>query len=440
VNYQQTLDYIYSFVNYETLPQPRDKAHFDLRRMEEVLSRLGNPHRLARTVHIAGTNGKGSVAAMVASVLVASGYRTGLYTSPHLERLEERIRVNGRLISEAELIGLVEQLEPEVEAVNAKATYGRLTTFEVLTALAFAYFRQQEVDFQVVEVGLGGRLDATNVVSPGVAIITSVSFDHRDVLGDSLSQIAGEKAGIIKPESRVVSSPQASEVLQVIKEVCAAAGADLIRVGADVSWRGTGFDLAGQSLLVRGRLGSYELTIPLLGEHQLENAATAVAALEVLTEAGATIPKQDIAGGLARVSWPGRLEVLHRQPLVLLDGAHNPDSARKLKQAIGEYFSFKRAYLIIGASIDKDVGGVAAELVPLFDEVILTRAKHPRAAVPESIARDFRGCGARLHLTQNVVEALSLALALAGPDDLICASGSLFVVAEAAEAARQLLA
>ncbi len=439
MNYQETLDYIYSFTNYETLPQPRDKAHFDLRRMEELLSRLGNPHKVARTVHIAGTNGKGSVAAMVASVLVASGYRVGLYTSPHLRRLEERIRVGGRLISVAELADLVERLKPEIEAVNEEATYGRLTTFEVLTALSFYYFKLKEVAFQVVEVGLGGRLDATNVVSPEVGVITSISLDHREVLGDSILEIAGEKAGIIKPKSTVVSSPQTDEVTQVIEETCTGLGVELVRVGRDVTWQSVGFDLGGQSLLVEGRLGRYELTVPLLGEHQLENAATTVAVLEVLTEKGVGISKQNIANGLAKVSWPGRLEILHSRPLILVDGAHNPDSARKLRQAIKQYFKFERAYLIIGASLDKDIAGVASELAPLFSEVILTCSQHPRAVAPSLISSEFTKYGVKTHLSRNVAEALSMALALAGDDDLVCAAGSLFVVAEVAREVRRLL-
>ncbi len=438
MNYQETLDYIYSFTNYETLPQPRDKAHFDLRRMEELLSRLGNPHKVARTVHIAGTNGKGSVAAMVASVLVASGYRVGLYTSPHLERLEERIRVGGRLISSAELADLVERLKPEIEAVNEEATYGKLTTFEVLTALGFYYFKLKGVAFQVVEVGLGGRLDATNIVSPEVGVITSISLDHREVLGDSILEIAGEKAGIIKPKSTVVSSPQADEVTQVIEETCTGLGVELVRVGRDVTWQSVGFDLGGQSLLVEGRLGTYELAIPLLGEHQLENAATAVAALEVLTEKGVGISKQNIAKGLAKVSWPGRLEVLHSRPLILVDGAHNPDSACKLRQAIKQYFKFERAYLIIGASLDKDIAGVASELAPFFSEVILTYSQHPRAVAPSLISSEFIKYGVKTHLSRNVAEALSMAMALAGDNDLVCAAGSLFVVAEVAREVRRL--
>jgi len=440
MNYQKTLDYIYSFVNYETLPQMRDKAHFDLRRMEELLAHLGSPQLAGHAVHIAGTNGKGSVAAMMASVLSTSGYRVGLYTSPHLQILEERIRVNGRLISSAELINLVEKLKPEIEAVKKKATYGQLTTFEVLTALGFCYFKLKGVDFKVLEVGLGGRLDATNVVSPEVAIITSISFDHKEVLGDCLPELAREKAGIIKPKSKVVLAPQADEVTRTIEEICSSLDAELVKVGRDVTWQGSGFDLSNQSLKVQGRLSSYKLTIPLLGEHQLENTATAVAALEVLDEKGFNIPGESIINGLAKVSWPGRLEVLHHHPLLIVDSAHNPDSARKLKQAIKKYFDFDRAFLIIGTSLDKDVAAIVSELAPLFSEVIITRSRHPRAMAPPTLASEFRNYPVKVHLSENVTEALTLALSLAKEPDLVCASGSLFIAAEVTQEASKLLA
>jgi len=438
MDYQQALDYIYSFIDYETVPRPRDAANYDLRRVEELLGRLDNPHLKARSVHIAGSKGKGSVAAMVASALTASGYTTGLYTSPHLHTFNERIKVDGVLISEAELISLVERLKPEVEAVNRKATYGQLTTFELMTALSFAYFKLKGVDFQVIEVGLGGRLDATNVVQPEVCIITSISFDHTEVLGNTLAEIAAEKAGIIKPNSIVVASPQVDEVDRIIEQTCLTCQAELVRVGSDVTWESLGFDSSRQSLQVEGRLASYELSIPLLGQHQLENAATAVATLEVLTERGFHISGQSITGGLAQVSWPGRLQVLSRRPLILVDGAHNPDSARKLKQSLEQYFDFDRAILIIGVSSDKNIAGIVSELVSLFDKVIVTRSTHPRAMVTAPIVAEFSQHGVEAQETDYISTALPLALTLAGGKDLICVTGSLFVVAEAIEQAGKL--
>ncbi len=433
--YQQALDYIYSLIDYEREPRPRDAARYDLRRMEELLARLGNPHLKARTVHIAGTKGKGSVAAMITSVLTASGYAIGLNTSPHLHTFNERIRIDDNLISDEELVALVDKLRPEVEAVNEKATYGRLTTFELITTLAFTYFELKGVDFQVIEVGLGGRLDATNVVQPEVCIITSISFDHTDVLGNTLTEIAAEKAGIIKPNSIVVTSPQINEVDRVIEETCLGCKAELIKVGSDVTWQSLDFDSSRQSLRVKGRLGSYELSIPLLGQHQLENAATAVAALEVLAEKGFHVSGDNITKGLAQVSWPGRLQVLSHRPLLVVDGAHNAYSARKLKQSLEQYFDFDRAILIIGVSSDKDIAGIISELAPLFDKVIATHSIHPRAMATASIVAELSRHGVEAPATEDISIALPLALSLAGEKDLICVTGSLFVVAGAIEQA-----
>jgi len=433
MDYQQAVDYIFGYTDYEKIPMPHDPAFYDMRRVDELLAHLGNPHLGARSIHIAGTNGKGSTAAMVASVLTAAGYTTGLYTSPHLLTWRERIRVDGELISEAELAALVERVKPEVEAVNQRATYGELTTFELLTALGFAYFKLKGVDFQVLEVGMGGKFDATNIIKPEVCIITSISFDHTEVLGSSLAKIATEKAGIIKTGCVVVTSPQADEVDKVIQETCLSRGVELVRVGSDVTWQGLGSDLNRQLFQVKGRLGGYELSLPLLGQHQLGNAATAVAALEVLAEKGFNISADNIIDGLARVSWPGRLQILRRRPIIVVDGAHNPDSARKLRQSLEQYFDYDHAILVIGASSDKDIASIISELVSLFDKVIVTGACHPRAMAPALLKAEFARHGVETQVAEGVATALSQALALAGDRDLICVAGSLFVVAEAIE-------
>jgi len=448
-HYEQALDYIYSFTDYEREPRPRDPSFYDLRRMDELLALVGNPHLKVRTVHIAGSKGKGSVAAMVASVLSTSGYKTGLFTSPHLHVFNERIRLDGNFIADDELVILVNKLHPHVEAVNEKATYGRLTTFEVMTALGFAYFEEKGADFQVIEVGMGGRLDATNVVRPEVCAITSVSFDHMESLGNTLTQIATEKAGIIKHGSVVVTSPQADEADTVIGETCLERQAKLIRVGVDVTWRELGYDSYRQSLEVEGRLGSYQLTIPLLGQYQLENATTAIAALEVLIEKGFHISCESIVEGMAGVSWPGRLQVLRRNPTVVVDGAHNADSAfvdgahnadsaSRLKEALERYFDFERAILIIGVSSDKDLSGVVSELKPLFNEVIATHSIHPRAMPTANVVTECRRHGVNALATEHISDALPLALSRAGEKDLICVTGSLFVVAGAIEQAEYL--
>jgi len=431
MDYQQALDYINSYTDYEKVAMPHAPAFYDLRRVEELLARLGNPHREARSVHIGGTNGKGSTAAMVASVLTASGYTTGLYTSPHLNTIRERFRVDGALITEEEFTSVVARLKPEVERVNEEATYGELTTFELLTALAFAYFKLKGVYFQVLEVGMGGKFDATNVIQPEVCVITSISLDHTEVLGNSLAEIATEKAGIIKPNSVVVLSPQTDEVVRVIEEACLKQRVGLVRVGRDISWQSLSFDDKQQLLKVKGRLDSYKLSIPLLGYYQAENAATAVATLEVLAAKGVNISRDSITSGLAQVRWAGRLQILSRHPLLVVDGAHNPDSARKLRQSLAKYFHFNQATLIMGASSDKNVDGVVSELAPLFDKVIVTRSRHPRAMEPSQLIAAFRRRGIEARLVEVVPEALSLALSMTGAQDLICVTGSLFVVAEA---------
>jgi len=436
MNYQQALDYIYSYIDYEIEARlAYNEANYDLRRMHELLARLGNPHLKAKSVHIAGTKGKGSVAVMVASALNASGYTTGLYTSPHLTFLNERIRGDGELISNEELVAMVERLKPDVEAVHQKATYGQLTTFEVMTALAFAYFGLRGVDFQVLEVGLGGRLDATNVIQPEVCIITSISLDHTEVLGNSLAEIAAQKVGIIKPGSIVVTSPQFDEVDRIIEDTCRHCGARLVRVGSDVTWQSLDFNSNRQLFQVKGRLGNYKLSLPLLGYYQLENAATAVAALEVLAEKGVNISPGSIIDGLARAEWPGRFQILSHHPLLVVDGAHNPASARKLRQSLEQYFDFDQAILVIGTSFDKDIAGIVSELFSLFDKVIVTRSRHPRAAEPAPVIAEFARHGIQAQAVDDVPSALSLSLALAGKGDLICVTGSLFVVAEAIEQA-----
>ena len=432
------LDYVYSFIDFDKDARPREFSQYDLRLIEDLLARAGNPHLKVKTVHVAGSKGKGSVASMVASVLTTSGYKTGLFTSPHLLAFNERIRLDGKVVTNDELFSLGERLRPEIETVNRRAVRGRLTVFELAATLGFAYFEEKGADFQVIEVGMGGRLDATNVVRPEVCAITSVSFDHMESLGNTLTQIATEKAGIIKPGNVVVTSPQADEADTVIGETCLERQAKLIRVGVDVTWRELGYDSYRQSLEVEGRLGSYRLTIPLLGQYQLENATTAVAALEVLIEKGFRISHDSIVEGMAGVSWPGRLQVLRRNPTVVVDGAHNADSASRLKEALERYFDFERAILIIGVSSDKDLSGIIPEFKPLFNEVIATHSIHPRAMPTANVVAECRRHGVNALATEHISDALPLALSRAGEKDLICVTGSLFVVAEAIEQAEHL--
>ncbi|MFC2007590.1 bifunctional folylpolyglutamate synthase/dihydrofolate synthase [Chloroflexota bacterium] len=430
MDYQAALDYILSFADFERVS--RSALVFDLRRVEMLLERQGNPHTAAKTVHIAGTKGKGSTAAMVASILTRAGYKTGLYTSPHLFSFVERMQVDGKSIAGDTFARLTEALQPDIEIVNREGTFGELTTFELLTVLAFAYFREMGVAYQVVETGLGGRLDATNVVTPEVCVITSISIDHTDVLGDTLARIAAEKAGIIKPGSTVVCSPQFPEAMEVIERVCRERGARLVRVNKE-NWQGKASSSEGQSFELKGIMRQYALTVPLLGEHQLENAAVAVTTVEVLSESGANVPVESITSGLAQVHWPGRLQILRRKPWFIVDGAHNAYSARRLGEALRRYFDFDRLLLIFGASSDKRVSGMAAELAPLAGDIIVTQSRNPRAVDSALLFSEFSEQGIIPEVTGNIASAVDLALGRAKPGDLICATGSIFVIAEVME-------
>ncbi|NWF77805.1 MAG: bifunctional folylpolyglutamate synthase/dihydrofolate synthase [Chloroflexi bacterium] len=432
MNYRQAEEYLNSFTNYEQIPGiSYAQPGYSLTHVEELLNRMGNPQLAARTVHIAGTKGKGSVAAMIAQVLSASGYKTGLYTSPHLLNLRERIKVDGSLISEADFAAAMTEVKPFIESMKQDTSFRQLTYFEALTVLAFAYFKEKQVDFQVLEVGLGGRLDATNVTKPLVCIITSISLDHTQILGNSLGEIGKEKAGIIKPRCWVVLSPQPDEAASVISDICREREAKVVEVGKDVTWHKISGDLSHQSLAIEGRTSKYQVSIPLLGDFQLENAATAVAALEILASVGFAISAADIVRGLAQVKWPGRFQILHEQPTVLVDGAHNVASIKRLVNNIKAYFPNRRIVLVFGTSCDKDIPGIVSELVSLAPQVIVTQASHSRAAPLATLVAEFTKRGIKPETRETVTEALSRALSLTGRTDVICVTGSLFVVAEA---------
>ena len=441
LSYEQALDFIFSYVDYEKHARLQyDAATLDLGRTVRLLSFLGDPQKSFRSVHIAGTKGKGSTAAMAESILRAAGFRTGLYTSPHLHTFRERVRMNGQLLSRDEVVALVECSRSAVEAVEG------ITTFEIITALAFLHFAQSEVDWAVLETGLGGRLDATNVVLPAVTAITSLSYDHAYVLGNTLALIAGEKAGIIKPRVPLVCAPQADEALEVIESVCSRRQAQLILVGRDWSWQRTAADLTGQELNVvetaethgRAETQTYErLRIPLLGKHQLLNATVAVAITETLRRQGVEIPRHAVYKGLSRVRWPGRLEVLQQHPFMVVDGAHNPDSITKLAAALKESFPYDRLVVIFGVSGDKDIDAMLGTLVPECDLLITTMARHPRAADPRDLAGravPLLAPGKLLSVSENVAGAVEQGLAWARPGDLLCGTGSIFVVGEIREA------
>ena len=436
MDYKQSIDRLMSLVDHERtgLQGPRQKVIYDLSRMLALLELLGNPHTAAYTVHIAGTKGKGSTAALCDAALHAAGYRTGFYSSPHLHSFRERIRRDTKPISEAEFAALVDKLWPDQMTVTNNAGVGPVSLFEFMTAMSFQSFSDAKADFQTIEVGLGGRLDATNVVNAYVCVITSISRDHTAVLGDTLSQIAAEKAGIIKKGSQVVVAPQSPEALESVESACQRLGVRPIRVGRDLTWHREATGPDGQSFSVEGRLGRYQLTIPLLGDYQLENAATAVAALEVLMDQGHTISPEAIQLGFAGVSWPCRMEILSRSPQVVADGAHNPYSINALLDSLPDYFSYHRLLLIVGFSRDKNVEDMVQRLTVARPTVFATGSRHPRSLSPNAVAARFIDLGTSAVEASSPAEALGQALAVAGTNDLVLATGSLFVAAEVREA------
>lgn len=425
-SYQQAIDYLHGLTDYEKISGfVYDPERFDLGRVERLMDLLGSPHRAFKSLHVAGTKGKGSTSAMLASVLRQAGYRTGLYTSPHLHEFGERIRLDGEMIAAQDVVAGVERLRKVVPMVPG------ITTFELITALAFDYFAGR-AEWVVVEVGMGGRLDATNVVRPAVSIITSISYDHMAYLGDTLAAIAAEKAGIIKPMVPVVSAPQPTEAQETIEQIAAQHDAPLTLVGRDWLWESLHTSVEGQRFSAWPAADPsarrvYE--IPLLGRHQQINATVALATVHLLRAMGVHISAAAISDGLRTVRWPARIEVVARRPWVIVDGAHNGDSMQKLRATIEELFPYNKMVLIFGASADKDLDRMLDAILPIADHILLSRAHHPRAADPESLLAHVEARGRKARIVP-VERALEEARALAGPDDLICATGSLFLAAD----------
>ncbi len=431
--YNQTLDYLYSFVDYSLKHSSElAKAEFNLDRMFALMEALGNPQKQYPVIHVAGTKGKGSVSALCASVLRAGGYKVGLYTSPHLLDYCERIQVNGEPISHETLISLVEEIKPAVAQIP------KLTTFEITTALGFLAFAKQGCTAAVIEVGLGGRLDATNVVTPAVSVITSLSYDHMAVLGDTLAKIAGEKAGIIKPGVPVVSSPQKDEALEVVERVASKMNVPLTLVGRDVRYEPLTSSLDGQTLRLfdAHQPAPIALSLALLGRHQLENAATAYAALHA---SGLELSVEALQTGFSQVQWRARFEVARRDPPVIFESAHNQDSFAKLRETLEEHFPGKLAYLIFGASEDKNIPGMFAEMKPKIKRLIVTRADHPRALEAEKIIELAQQAGIESEAVSPVKSALARALELSSKDgSIVLSAGSMFVTAEVMQAWNQI--
>jgi dihydrofolate synthase / folylpolyglutamate synthase len=436
IAYNKALDYLYSFVDYSLKHiSELAKAEFNLDRMFALMEELGNPQTKYPIIHVAGTKGKGSVCALCASALQAGGYKVGLYTSPHLQDYCERIQINGEPISHEFMIELVEELKPAVAKIP------KLTTFEITTALGFLAFAKQGCNAAVIEVGLGGRLDATNIVTPMVSVITSLSYDHMAVLGDTLAKIAGEKAGIIKPGVPVISAPQKAEALEVLERVAKIEGCNFTQVGKDVKFEYLDSSLDGQTLRLsslrepQGNAfrfpSTLDFTIPLLGKHQIENAAVAYAALKA---GGIAISDEAIQRGFSQVKWRARFELLRRQPPVVIDSAHNRESALRLRQTLDEYFPHEPVILIFCALEDKDISGMLEELKPRLERVVATRADHPRAPSADWIAEQVNKAGIPVESVSPVPAALERALELAGTEKVVLSAGSVAFAGEVSAA------
>lgn len=450
MNYQEALAYLYSLSDYERGgPYTRNRED-NLAREARLLEALGDPQLSYTSTLLAGTKGKGSTAAFIERVLREAGLRTGLYTQPDLHTFRERMRVNGRLIGEEEVAELVPQVRAAVEEIEQRREFDPFITYELATALALLYFQRQHVEHAVLEVGLGGRLDATNVTQPLVSVIASISYDHTQILGDTLAKIATEKAGIIKPNGMVVTSARPPEALLAIAAVCKRQHAELIRVGA------AGSDPA-QAEVETGQLPalSYHyqledrtedrqhftvwtpervyagLEIPLAGQHQLENATLALATLDMLRKIGISWDERALREGLRKMRWPARIDVVEHHPTIVVDGAHNADSMEKLMQALRDSFAFQRLIVVLSLFRDKDLVGIARALQHA-DIVVLTRMVSPRAATVEQMQEIFakHAPQAEIHTADDSRAAMGLAVGLAGDNDLICATGSLYFAGE----------
>ncbi|MEK6599576.1 MAG: folylpolyglutamate synthase/dihydrofolate synthase family protein [Deltaproteobacteria bacterium] len=458
-SYNDTLKYLYSLEKYG--------IRLGLERIKAILESLDNPQDKLNIIHVAGTNGKGSTAAVIASILLKAGYKVGLYTSPHLVRFNERIRIDGKEIPNKNIAKLVERVRDRGQGTKGTeapfvARGQNYTFFEFTTAMAFLYFAEEKVDFAVMEAGLGGRLDATNVGRPLVSIITNIAKDHEAMLGNRIEDIAFEKGGIIKRGGILISAETKPTALNILKAECKRKRTKFYRLKRDFFIDDSNKEVRSLSPNVsignqkpeagnftfKGRRWIYDgLKTNLLGRHQYLNAACALAALEILEEKGFSISEYAVRKGLQGVFWPGRLECISKKPLIVLDCAHNPAGAAVLRDALGNRFNYKRLFLVLGIMADKDIKGILSKLAPIADMVILTRPRLERAAsldllykhVPACIKRGKAGRFADgVRRIEGVKDACLYAMAQATADDMICVTGSVFTAGEAKKALRQL--
>jgi dihydrofolate synthase/folylpolyglutamate synthase len=405
-----------------------DRTLDPISRLSELLC---DPQNRFKAIHIAGTNGKGSTSAMIASILRAAGFSVGLFTSPHLERFTERIIVDGEEIPEKDVVRLTRLIRPLVEKLDSQPQRVHPLFFDIVTAMAFKFFEERRVDFAVLEVGMGGRLDATNIVNPLVSVITNISLEHTQVLGDTVLKIAYEKAGIIKPFSVLVTATQDDSVYTLFDETCRRLNTEIHRVGGDITFHMLSRSLRGQSFEVKGLKESYTLYTHLLGGYQLYNAATAVGAVEALSRKNIEISEAAIARGLADVRWPGRLEVMQKHPLVVLDSAKDAEAMRALAEAVMD-IPHERLVAVVSISGDKNISEMIRYLSPVVDRFIVTsHTVMGRAAERERIGKEAKRMNKSWESIERIEDAVDIAISCAGKDDMVLVTGSVFAVGEA---------
>lgn len=432
ITYQDALAYLFSLLEGRPLSPP-PYALLKLERMRHLVGMLSHPERAFPSILVAGTKGKGSTAAMIAGIAQTAGLRVGLYSKPHLIDFRERIRINGTLITPDELTPLVEDLRQAIERGRDGPGWPP-TYFEASAALAFQDFARRGVDLAVVEVGIGGRLDACNVVDPIISVITTIAYDHTEIVGARLREIAAEDTGIMRSRGTVVTVAQRPAAAAVVREAAAALGAQVIHVGRQVRYRTLTSSPSGIRVTVRGRRGVYRnLSVPLIGRHQALNAAAAIAATEALAEvwprdaATFDFSEDAVRAGLSTLRWPARIEVVRERPTVIVDVAHNPVSFQALRAALDDAFAGRRLILVIGVIGTKDMPGIARIIAPRASVVIATRPHDVRALPPDQVARAVRPWVSQVHITEDPIAAIEQALAMASPDDVVCATGSFHV-------------
>ena len=413
ISYEEAVSYLYSLQKYG--------IKFGLSKTSNLLKAFGNPHRGQTYLHVGGTNGKGSVASMVESMLMRSGLKVGFYSSPHLVRFTERFRLGGQEVSPEGVADLVREVKEAVDPAEPP------TFFEFTTAMALIHFAREKVDISIMEVGMGGRLDATNVIRPQASVITNISLEHQAFLGRRLLQIAWEKAGIIKRGVDVVTAVTQPPVVRLFEDICKDRGAPLHRLGKDIRIR-----IGDSGLTYYGLDQDLDrVEVGLLGKHQYRNAALALAAVEILRRKGFHVTEAEMREGLRTPHWPGRMHIVSRNPLVMLDGAHNPAAVKSLLRSVTQDIQYERLILVLGVMADKDISKIVREIVPAADYVICTRPEYYRAAPPETLGKAALPLWRGGEVCPRLTDALKRARKLAGSEDLILVTGSLFTVGEA---------